>query len=120
MNNRGAVELFRRLRKLSRGLERYRKGSKAIERARKVSKGFKGLSNHVTSRGNERKAIFHALLSHRGQAARRLHGRAKGVNGVGVEPGNALRGDVLLQYFCSGLELSLIRAIDDVAPGVRK
>ena len=41
MNNRGAVELFRRLRKVSKGLKRVRKGSECIERVQKVFRGQK-------------------------------------------------------------------------------
>src|SRR5260221_8106527 len=41
MNNRGAVELFRRLRKVSKGLKRVRKRSECIERVQKVFRGQK-------------------------------------------------------------------------------
>src|SRR5258708_37872282 len=41
MNNRGAVELFRRLRNVSKGLKMIRKGSECIERIQKVFRGQK-------------------------------------------------------------------------------
>src|SRR6266446_5606552 len=41
MNNRGAVELFRRFRKVSKGLKRVRKGSECMERVQKVFRGQK-------------------------------------------------------------------------------
>jgi hypothetical protein len=41
MNNRSAVEVFRRLRKVSKGLKRYRKGSKGLSRVQKVFRGLK-------------------------------------------------------------------------------
>src|SRR5258708_36214539 len=95
MNNRGAVELFRRLRKVSKGLERYRKGSKGIERvqrsfeprhlprqraeshlSRNRSADLRVLSPSPSPRRPSVSSIppGGSLLSHRGQAAPGLHG----------------------------------------------
>ena len=62
------------------------------------------------------KQLTAASSRHHRQAAGRLHRGAEGVERIGDEPGNALRGDGFPQQIGGGLQLCLTRYVDDLAP----